>query len=239
MKRFALSASILGMLLMVGPGFAAVTLDFGTGATSSPTGDCTITATASACTSVGVGILKVTGDGTYNGSYIIDGGTRGTEGGILSFNTATNAITITGSIDCMPSGGSNPGSGLGACSAANDAAFTQLVPSGTTLLSGTGTISGLSISLGTISSVSFTDVDSKGTSLLAALGISTAGCSGGLCPGWDLTAFNLSIQNTGSSYTADSTDVLDAQTPEPTSILLLGTVAFGVAAAMRRRTRKA
>jgi hypothetical protein len=235
-KRFVLFASLMAVILTVGTASATVVLDFGTGSTASPAGDCTITSSAASCTSVGIGILTVTGDGAYDGTYTVDTGS-------LAFNTANNSITITGSIDCQAADSSTntPGSGSAACTAPQDAMGHQLVASGTTLLSGTGTFAGLSISTGTLGSVSFMDLDSKGELLLAALGISTAGCTGtpDLCPGWDLTGFSISTHVSGSSYTAISTDVADAQVPEPTSVLLLGTIMVGVAMFVRRRTVKA
>lgn len=238
-KSVVFLTSIFALLVIAGPASAQVFLDFGTGTVTSPAGDCTLTAGVSAsCTSVGIGVLTVSGDGSYNGTYTIDGGVAGTEGGSLNFNTATNSITIVGSIDCMAAGGGNPGSGTGACSAAQDAANAQLVASGTTLLSG-GTISGLSVTAGTAGSVSFSATDEKGELLLAALGISTVGCTGSpdLCPGWDLTAFSLSTHVSGSSYTAISTDILDAQVPEPASIVFLGTALVCVTSLIRRRAK--
>jgi hypothetical protein len=234
MKNVVLLASILALLVVVGPASAGVVLDFGTGTAVSPTDDCTITGGAASCTNVGIGVLTVSGDGIYNGTYMVDGTVGGF--GDLTFNTAgSGSITIVGSIDCTAA------SPTAVCATPT----TVLVPSGTTLLSGTGTFSGLVISTGTIGSVSFTDLDSKGQALLAAMGISTAGCSGtpSLCAGWDLTAFNLSVNDNDplnpNSYTAISTDIADAQTPEPASVVLFGTVLIGVTQLVRRRSKKA
>src|SRR5579871_4769711 len=164
MKNVLFVAGILAVLVMAGPASAALVLDFGTGGAASPAGNCTITSAAASCGSVGIGILTVTGGtAAQNGQYLVDGGTNGTVGGVLAFNTTANTFTIVGSIDCVAAGGAfSLGSGT-VCSAADDSTNHALVPSGTTLVQGTGTFTGLSITGAgsSLATVQFSDADSK------------------------------------------------------------------------------
>lgn len=228
MKLRVLFVGLCVLLLVTGSASAAVVLDFGTGDAGSGG---TITTSGGNASGAGVAIdtLTVLGDGAFDGTYDVDGTVNGSgESGVgsLDFNTATNTITITGSISCQAGSGA-------ACTAAQIAAGSTIVAS-TTLLTGTGAFSNVVVSANAVTAaVTFNAPDQKDLTLLAALGLSN--------PNFQLMAFTLGANTSagGSPYTATSTDVLNTGVPEPTSIVLLGSVLVGLAAFARQRARRA
>ena len=132
-----------------------------------------------------------------------DGGFDGTyavAGGALSFDTGANTVQIAGGIALLS------------------------VADGTTLLTGTGPFSNISITnspcegIHTCPVVSFDASDMVGPTLLSALGI-----SGNL---WQLSSFD-TADGTGNGYPQTSADVLNTHVPEPASMALLGTALIG------------
>lgn len=234
-KRFVLLASILGVLVMVGPASAQVILDFGPGLTGT-SGSCTLTSTDAKCTGVGVGVLGVSNDGADSGTY-------GVDSGLMSFdlNTSTPSsdfVTISGSVDCLANSTlttvGNPCFGHSA---------GDVVLASETLLSESGTGLSASIILGPPGAVSWVGPDEKSQDLLRLLGLSTSLCSGspGMCIGWNFSppAFADIVQQASGAYQVTSYDISNAAVPEPTSVLLLGTILFGVTGLIRRHARKA
>jgi len=166
-----------------------------------------------------------TADGTYDLYGTGTGATPEANGSaVLAFDTSTGAITITGGVCIL---------GNTTCTGGANTFLTSRV-----LLNGTGSASILNLTAGSVAvSLTYTEPDTKNGDLLFKLGI----------PGttsFALMNFTLNGANTagtGSPYTATSTDIQNIGTvvPEPTSILLLGTVLVGVTQLIRRRTKKA
>lgn len=102
------------------------------------------------------------------------------------------------------------------------------IANGTVLLS--GTFSSFAVSnFGFAATVFGTGIDTKNPALLTALGIPT---------NTPFTFFGFTISNvltSGGGFVATSTDINNTGVPEPTSIVLLGTVLIGVCRLLRQR----
>ena len=153
-----------------------------------------------------ISAMIVSGDGAFDGTYAVTGSVAGF--GALSFDTGANSVHIVGGV-----------AGL---------------PNGTTLLTGTGPFSNISVTApfcvakpsDRCPTVSFDAPDMVGPTLLSALGI-----SGNL---WQLSSFD-TADGTGNGFPQSSADVLNTHIPEPASMALLGTALIGFGFIRRRR----
>jgi hypothetical protein len=168
-------------------------------------------------------------DGGVSGGTITLNGANATGSNIaigqLKFTNGANqtVYTVTG-------GALNFNTATGAISVVG--AVPTLGVSSTTLLSGTFSSSSLTFPVSNILSVSGTGADRKDPALLTALGLPTT---------TQFAFFGFSIGafvTTANNYAAFSTDISNTAVPEPTSIILLGSVVFGITCLLRRRAAK-
>ena len=223
--RKGLLVMTLGLLALSAPMFGAYVIDFGAGLGN---GGTIVTNENSACSGTGtgvgftnvcgfnisVGLMNVSNGGPITG-YITSGTCTVTGGGAdvacLSFNEAADTVTVTGSVPSLSGD-----------------------PSGN-LLSGTGDTITVTPEAGGTIQVGLNGPDTKLPALLTALGFPSN-------PGWTMSAGIVDgnpVTGTAGLYNAFSQDIPDSFVPEPTSVLLLGTILFGVTGLIRRHAKKA
>jgi hypothetical protein len=213
---------LAGLAMLATPIFASIDIDFG------GSGGGTITETVSGTTITVVGnnieidAMSVGGDGGYDGKYAISSG-------VLDFsftgNPSSGATTLTLSGNIGTCTVINPGD----CSTSlnNTVSGTLLTGNSPDQFSFTGGGGAVGIDVSILGS------DTKSASLLSALGISGLDFAIGL--GGSL-AGQTSSSTSPYVYTNTSSDIANESVPEPTSVLLLGTILAGVAILVRRRT---
>jgi hypothetical protein len=207
MKRTLLLFCVL--FGVVASASAAVIIDFGTG-TAGAGGTVTSTSGGNAVgVAIPVGVMTFTNGPTVT-SYDTSGtATSSAQDANLSASLDFNTATNTITIT----------GGIPTLSIAN----------GTTLLSGSFSSFSVTNNFGVLLSVNGQGPDTKSPLLLQALGLPTN-------TPFQFFGFTIASLANGTVFNAFSTDIANTAVPEPTSILLLGTVLVGVCRVLRRRT---
>jgi hypothetical protein len=219
---------------MIGPASAIVIIDFTTGSGGNG-GNITVSGNNASGSNIPIGNITVTGAGAADGTYDTTGSSNGALNGSasLSFDTATNFIKIVGGVCSLP--GVNNLTGLCGPGLLPPNFGTQVVPNGTTLLTGTFNTSSVTVTptgAGTsLVNVTGSGPDAKSPLLLAALGLPSD-------IQWVFFALNIAGPGNGTTFSANSSDIENTQVPEPASILLLGTILVGVTQVLRRANSK-
>lgn len=244
--RKGFSLMLLGLAAISVPLFGSVSIDFGESLTAA--GTVTVNSTSIVGAAIDIGAVRV-----QEGSGVESFATTGSCGGdacltfdITSITSGTTGGSGTGTGTLEVQGGIVGKTGLYSSTfntpgtvASYGTATTPLMNSGASAIDFSWTTS-----MGVLSILA-SGPDGKDQGLLNDLGLgslygtATTGWSVGGAPN---DGFVISTQETSTSnvYDATSYDLLDSPAvPEPTSVLLLGTVLFGVTNMIRRRSRSA
>lgn len=217
LKRVGITTAFIGAVMwaVATPARANAILDFRTGLAGSGG-----TITQSGSNYIGTGIeidsLLVLGTASGNGRYDVDGTAvdelaDGGTAGVLDFNTATGAFSVTGSLPTL-------GIKLQTLLSGFISSFT-FGPAGENFeFRAQGT-------------------DTKSAELLSALGLDPA--TPFVFNGFSIAMAE--DEESAGTYTAFSTDIANTAVPvpEPATMMLLGSGLLAVAGAVRRRSKKA
>jgi len=205
MRRMAMLTVLCALFMISLPAFATVTIDFSTGL-AGVGGTYTLSGTNATGTNIPIGAVTISGAPANNGVDLVTG-------------------------TCAGTGPGGPFGCLNFNTAANTISITGGIPAlgianGTTLL--TGSFSSFQASANGLTDA--TGPDTKSAVLLTAVGLPTN-------TQFAFFGFSLTVNFNPSTGVGQitSTDMRNDTVPEPSSVVLFGTMLFGVGAVVRRR----